>query len=42
MPLQIGFLIFPNMMPLDMVGPYEVFGKMPDTEVHLVWKSLVR
>jgi cyclohexyl-isocyanide hydratase len=40
MPLQIGFLIFPNMMPLDMVGPYEVFGKMPDTEVHLVWKSL--
>jgi cyclohexyl-isocyanide hydratase len=40
MPLQIGFLIFPEMMPLDMVGPYEVFGKMPDTELHLVWKSL--
>lgn len=40
MPLQIGFLIFPDMMPLDMVGPYEVFTKMPDTRLHLVWKSL--
>jgi cyclohexyl-isocyanide hydratase len=39
MPLQIGFLIFPD-MPLDMVGPYEVFTKMPDTRLHLVWKSL--
>ena len=28
------------MMPLDMVGPYEVFTKMPDTRLHLVWKSL--
>jgi cyclohexyl-isocyanide hydratase len=40
MPLQIGFLIFPEMMPLDMVGPFEVFTKMPDTRLHLVWKSL--
>ena len=40
MPLQIGFLIFPEMMPLDMVGPFEVFTKMPDTKLHLVWKSL--
>ena len=38
--LQIGFLIFPDMMLLDMVGPYEVFTKMPDTRLHLVWKSL--
>jgi cyclohexyl-isocyanide hydratase len=40
MPLQIGFLIFPEMMPLDMVGPFEVFTKMPETRLHLVWKSL--
>ena len=40
--LQIGFLIFPDMMLLDMVGPYEVFTKMPDTRLHLVWKSLAR
>ncbi len=40
MSLQIGFLIFPEMMPLDMVGPFEVFTKMPDTRLHLVWKSL--
>jgi cyclohexyl-isocyanide hydratase len=40
MSLQIGFLIFPEMMPLDMVGPFEVFTKMPDTNLHLVWKSL--
>jgi cyclohexyl-isocyanide hydratase len=40
MVLHIGFVIFPEMMPLDMVGPYEVFTKMPEAKVHLVWKSL--
>lgn len=37
---QIGMLIFPDIMQLDMTGPHEVFTKMPDTEVMTVWKTL--
>jgi len=39
MPLQIGFLVFPNVQQLDLTGPYEVFASAPDTEVHLIWKT---
>jgi cyclohexyl-isocyanide hydratase len=40
MTFRIGILIFPEIMQLDMTGPHEVFTKLPDTEVVLIWKSL--
>ena len=40
MSFQIGILIFPDIMQLDMTGPHEVFTKLPDAEVLLVWKAL--
>lgn len=40
MTLRIGLLVFPDIMQLDMTGPHEVFTKLPDTQVMLVWKSL--
>jgi len=39
MPFHIGLLVFPDITQLDMTGPYEVFIRLPDTKVHLVWKS---
>ncbi len=39
MALRIGILVFPGIMQLDMTGPHEVFTKLPDTEVRLVWKK---
>jgi cyclohexyl-isocyanide hydratase len=39
MTFNIGFLLFPNITQLDMTGPYEVFTRLPDAKVHLVWKS---
>lgn len=40
MTFRIGLLVFPDIMQLDMSGPHEVFTKMPDTEVLMVWKTL--
>ena len=40
MRFQIGLLLFPNLTQLDMTGPYEVFTKFPDSDVHLAWKTL--
>ena len=40
MPFQIGLLLFPDITQLDLTGPYEVFTKFPDTDVHLLWKDL--
>jgi cyclohexyl-isocyanide hydratase len=40
MSFRIGILIFPDIMQLDMTGPHEVFTKLPDAEVLLVWKAL--
>jgi cyclohexyl-isocyanide hydratase len=36
--LQIGLLIFPRMTQLDMTGPFEVFARLPNTKVHVIWK----
>jgi len=38
-PLNIGFLIFPDMTQLDFTGPYEVFARLPDTVVYIVAKT---
>ena len=39
MRFQIGLLLFPRLTQLDLTGPYEVFIRFPDTDVHLVAKS---
>jgi cyclohexyl-isocyanide hydratase len=33
-------LLFPRLTQLDLTGPYEVFARLPDTQVHLVAQSL--
>lgn len=38
--LRIGLLVFPRMTQLDMTGPFEVFSRLPDAQVLLVWKTL--
>lgn len=38
--IQIGLLIFPRMTQLDMTGPFEVFARIPNTMVHLIWKHI--
>ena len=40
MPLQIGFLLFPQIQQLDLTGPYDVLASLPDVKVHLIWKDL--
>ena len=38
-PLQIGMLLYPNLTQLDLTGPFEVFSRLPDSRVHLLWKT---
>ncbi len=38
-PLHFGFILFPNLTQLDLTGPAEVFGMVPDAVVHLIWKT---
>jgi len=38
-PLQVGILIFPELDQLDFTGPFEVLARMPDSKLHLLWKS---
>src|SRR5476649_329119 len=40
MTLQIGFVLFPGIQQLDLTGPYDVLGSLPDVQLHLVWKDL--
>ena len=40
MTFHIGLLIFPDITQLDLTGPYEVFTKFPDVQIHLIWKDL--
>ena len=37
---QIGLLIYPNITQLDLTAPHQVFALLPNTEVHLLWKTL--
>lgn len=39
-PLQIGFLVFPQITQLDFTGPLQVFSRVPDAKVHLIWKRI--
>lgn len=36
----IGLLLFPQMTVQDLIGPYEVFSHMPDTQVDVIWHTL--
>jgi cyclohexyl-isocyanide hydratase len=36
---HIGMLLFPGLTQLDLTGPFEVLHRVPDTEVHLLWKD---
>jgi cyclohexyl-isocyanide hydratase len=38
-PLRFGLLLFPRLTQLDMTGPFEVFSRVPDSHVHLLWKT---
>lgn len=39
-PYIIGLVIYPDMTQLDITGPHQVFSSLPNTQVHLIWKSL--
>jgi cyclohexyl-isocyanide hydratase len=38
--MHVGLLLYPGLTQLDLTGPFEVFHRLPDTQVHLVWKTL--
>ena len=40
MTLHIGFLLFPGIQQLDLTGPYDVLGSLPEVNLHLVWQDL--
>jgi cyclohexyl-isocyanide hydratase len=40
MSLTFGLILFPDMTQLDLTGPFEVFARMPEVTVHLLWKTL--
>lgn len=37
--LNIGFLLFPGLTPLDAIGPAQALGALPNSKVHMVWKD---
>src|ERR1700704_5192294 len=39
-PLQIGLVIFPRVTQLDLTGPVQVFSRVPNSNVHLIWKRI--
>ena len=39
MTIDIGLLLYPRLTQLDLTGPYEVFARIPDARVHVVWKT---
>ncbi|HEY9735520.1 MAG TPA: DJ-1/PfpI family protein [Trichocoleus sp.] len=39
-PTQVGFLIYPGVVQLDVMGAYQVLAFPTNTQVHLIWKTL--
>ena len=37
---KVGMVLFPNLTQLDLTGPYEVFSRMPRTQIYLLAPSL--
>jgi cyclohexyl-isocyanide hydratase len=40
MTTHIGMLLYPGLTQLDLTGPFEVLHRVPEAEVHLLWKTL--
>jgi cyclohexyl-isocyanide hydratase len=38
--LTIGFLVYPDVTQLDFTAPHQVFGCLPNVQIHLLWKNL--
>ncbi|MGU3537537.1 DJ-1/PfpI family protein [Methylobacterium sp. A54F] len=38
-PIEIGFVLFPDVQQLDLTAPYEVFASLPGTRLHLAAAS---
>jgi cyclohexyl-isocyanide hydratase len=39
MPLNIGFVIFPDLTQLDFTGPLQVLSRLPQAAIHIIAKS---
>ena len=37
--MEIAFLLFDGITPLDAIGPFEVLGKLPGAEIRMVAKE---
>jgi cyclohexyl-isocyanide hydratase len=38
--MKTAFVLYPDMTALDIVGPYEIISRWPDTDVHFLAASL--
>ena len=38
--INIGFLIYPGVVQLDVMGAYQVLAFPPNSNIHLIWKTL--
>lgn len=36
-PVRVVSVVFPNVTQLDLTGPAQVFARLPDTELHVLW-----
>jgi cyclohexyl-isocyanide hydratase len=39
-PLHIGFLVYPGVVQLDVMAAHQVLSFPPNTQVHLIWRTL--
>ncbi len=37
--IHVGMLLYPELTQLDLTGPFEVLHRVPNVQVHLVWKD---
>jgi cyclohexyl-isocyanide hydratase len=37
--INIGFLLYPGLTPLDAIGPAQALGALPSAHIHMVWKD---
>jgi cyclohexyl-isocyanide hydratase len=40
MAIHIGMLLYPGLTQLDLTAPFELMHRIPDAQVHLVWKDV--
>ena len=38
--MQVVMLLYPRFQQLDLTGPFEVFARFEELNLHLVWKTL--